>query len=117
MEVDLDLVRIEGRKFLAEFEFAVSARVPAYCIREIVTNRNPCVTKSTRRWSTALSRSRSMARTQICIWKLIGTEHEGQRSGISSFVGGPEQVSIGPDAMWVPIVAMHLACRTERTPE
>jgi hypothetical protein len=41
MEVDLDLVRIERRKCLAEFEFAVSATVPAYCIREIVTNRNP----------------------------------------------------------------------------
>jgi hypothetical protein len=30
----------------AKLNFGVSEAVPAYCIREIVTNRNLCVTKS-----------------------------------------------------------------------
>jgi len=53
MEGAPDLVRIEGRKFRAEFKFVVSVAGAGYCILESGPNGFACVTKSARRWSTA----------------------------------------------------------------
>jgi hypothetical protein len=47
MEGAPDLVRIEGRKFFAEFEFGVSATEAGYCILESGPNSDSNVTKST----------------------------------------------------------------------
>jgi hypothetical protein len=45
MEGDCKLALVERRDYLSEFEFRVSATVPAYCIREFVTSCHLCVMK------------------------------------------------------------------------
>src|ERR1700722_5065515 len=120
MECAPDLVRIEGSKFLAKFEFGISAAGAGYCILESGPNGDSNVTKSTTRWSTALSRSRSMARPQICIGKLIGTEPEGRGSGFrllppvqSKLAQSKLGLALMPgcEAGLAPMTATHIKCQ------
>ena len=73
--------RIERYKRPVKLNFGVSETIPAYCIREVVTNRSLCVTKSAKCWPTALRRFGATHLRRTCIWKLIGNEPEGRGSG------------------------------------
>lgn len=72
--------RVERCERTAKLDFGVSEAIPAYCIREIVTNRSPCVTKGAGCWPTAFRRFGAMRSRLVCIWKLIGTESERRRT-------------------------------------